>query len=62
MYCGRRVAVIYFRGKNSACRHCYDLTYASCQESDSRFSKFLQNYDGFDEVGGPASLCLKGIV
>ena len=49
MHCGRRVAVLYFGGKNFACRHCLDLTYRSCQESDSRFSKFLRNYDGFGE-------------
>ena len=31
--CGRRVAVIYGAGRYFACRHCYDLTYASQQES-----------------------------
>jgi hypothetical protein len=45
MDCGRRVAKIYF-GENFACRHCLDLTYRSCQESDKRFSRFLRNYDG----------------
>ncbi|MBA4395534.1 MAG: hypothetical protein C0407_18435, partial [Desulfobacca sp.] len=39
-----RVAVIYAGGKYFACRHCYDLTYRSCQESDSRYSRFLRNY------------------
>jgi hypothetical protein len=42
--CGRRVAVLYGAGKYFACRHCYDLTYTSCQESDSRYSRFLRNY------------------
>ena len=42
--CGRRVAVIYGAGKYFACRHCYDLTYRSCQKSDSRYSRFLRNY------------------
>jgi hypothetical protein len=42
--CGRRVAVIYGVGKYFACRHCYDLTYRSCQESDSRYCRFLRNY------------------
>jgi len=50
MTCGRRVAKIYFGGKNFACRHCLGLTYRSCQESDSRFSKFLQNYDGSGSI------------
>ena len=48
MDCGRRVAVLYLRGKYFACRHCHNLTYRSCQESDSRFNKFFQNYDGSD--------------
>jgi len=26
------------------------LTYRSCQESDSRFSKFLRNFDAFNEA------------
>jgi hypothetical protein len=46
MDCGRRVAVLYLRGKYFACRHCLDLTYRSCQESASRFTRFLRNYDG----------------
>lgn len=28
-YCGRRVAVLYLGGDLFACRHCYNLTYAS---------------------------------
>ena len=31
--CERRVAVLYGAGKYFLCRHCYDLTYASQQES-----------------------------
>lgn len=50
MDCGRRVAVLYLRGKCLACRHCHDLTYRSCQESDSRFCQFFRNYDAFDEA------------
>lgn len=30
--CGRRVGVLYL-GKYAGCRHCYDLTYQSCQDS-----------------------------
>ena len=48
MDCGRRVGVIYLRVKKFACRHCHNLTYRSCQESDSRFNKFFQNYNGSD--------------
>jgi len=32
VYCGRRVGVLYL-GKYAGCRHCYDLTYESCQDS-----------------------------
>jgi hypothetical protein len=59
--CGRRVAKLYSGGKEFACRHCLDLTYTSCQESDSRFGRFLQNYDG---LGWPEDLpyyALKGL-
>jgi hypothetical protein len=41
--CGRRVAVIYGAGKYFACRHCYDLTYRSCQESDKRINWLVTN-------------------
>lgn len=46
MACGRRVAKIYLGGKKFACRHCYNLTYTSCQESDSRFREFLRKNGG----------------
>ena len=58
--CGRRVAVIYAGGKYFACRHCYDLTYTSCQESDSRFSRFLWNYWNFAGVENMPLWALKG--
>ncbi len=34
-YCGRRVGKLYLPpgGKYFGCRHCYELTYTSCQES-----------------------------
>jgi hypothetical protein len=33
-YCGRRVGVLYLGGgKYFGCRHCYNLTYESCQDS-----------------------------
>jgi hypothetical protein len=66
--CGRRVAVLYGAGKYFACRHCYDLTYRSCQESDSRFSRFLRSdkaLRGFEAFGGIENMPLwaaKGFV
>lgn len=33
VYCGRRVGVLYLGGDYFACRHCYDLTYESRNES-----------------------------
>jgi hypothetical protein len=37
-YCGRRVAKLYLPpgGIYFGCRHCYNLTYRSCQEHDKR--------------------------
>jgi hypothetical protein len=61
MHCGRRVAVLYLRGKYFACRHCQDLTYQSCQGSDSRFSKFLRNYDGSGAAEDLPFYALKGL-
>ena len=39
-YCGRRVGKLYLPGNATyfGCRHCYDLTYRSCKEHDSRVS------------------------
>jgi hypothetical protein len=46
--CGQRVRILYFpRGAvYYACRHCYDLTYRSCQESDKRVSGLLRAFGG----------------
>lgn len=33
VYCGQRVAALYMGGKHFACRHCYDLSYASKNEN-----------------------------
>jgi len=45
--CGRRVAKLYLpRGaRYFGCRHCYDLTYLSCQRSDKRVSRLSRNPD-----------------
>ena len=62
MDCGRRVGVIYLRGKYFACRNCHNLTYRSSQEADGRFSKFLQNYDGSGRAEDLPFFALKGYV
>ncbi len=46
--CGRRVRKLYLPPKAVyfACRHCHDLTYRSCQESDKRVSALLDRFGG----------------
>jgi hypothetical protein len=46
--CGRRVRKLYLppRGTYYACRHCHDLTYRSCQESDKRIGRLLDRFGG----------------
>ena len=39
-YCGRRVGTLYKDGDYFACRHCYNLTYSSRNES-RRFGSFV---------------------
>lgn len=43
--CNHRVTKLYLppSGRYYGCRHCYDLTYESCQESDKRVS-FLRKH------------------
>jgi hypothetical protein len=43
--CCRRVAKLYLPpgGKYFGCRHCYNLTYKSSQQSDKRISFYLNN-------------------
>lgn len=42
--CGRRVGKLYLppHGRYFGCRHCYDLTYTSCQES-RKFDRLYQS-------------------
>lgn len=48
MPCNRRVLKLYLGGgKYFGCRHCYDLTYTSAQEHDSRVDALLKNRDLF---------------
>lgn len=43
--CRRRVGKLYLPpgGKYFGCRHCYNLTYKSCQESDKRINFYWKN-------------------
>jgi hypothetical protein len=43
--CNQRVSKLYLHagGRYYGCRHCYDLTYQSCQESDKRVSYLRQH-------------------
>jgi hypothetical protein len=47
-YCGRRVRKLYLPpgAVYYGCRHCYDLTYTSCQESDKRVSALCRAFNG----------------
>lgn len=38
--CGRRVAILYYNGLYFRCRHCFDLTYQS--RNESRFDRSLR--------------------
>lgn len=42
--CGKRVAKLYLPGRQIyfGCRHCYNLTYRSCQEHDNRVSALMK--------------------
>ncbi len=55
MKCWKRVAVHYAAGKYFFCRHCYDLTYSSKQESrPDRLMRKAQNIR--QRLGGSANL------
>jgi len=43
-YCGRRVGKLYLPRNATyfGCRHCYNLTYESCKEHDSRVSGLMK--------------------
>src|SRR5262249_13469992 len=43
--CGRRVGKLYLPpgGRYSGCRHCCDLTYASCQQHDKRVDRLRKD-------------------
>ena len=44
-YCGRKVGKLYLvpGGIYFGCRHCYNLTYRSCQEHDNRIDRLMKN-------------------
>ena len=50
VYCGRRVGMLYKNGDYFACRHCYDLSYASKNKSKSKFSLMLDPLFERDEI------------
>jgi len=53
--CGRRVALLYLGGRYFACRHCYNLAYASQRESDG--GRALNRAQRIREkMGGSANL------
>ena len=44
--CNRRTLKLYLGGgKYFGCRHCYNLTYESCQEHDARVDRLAKNPD-----------------
>jgi hypothetical protein len=48
--CENRVGVLYLppAGKVFACRHCYGLTYESCQQSH-KYDRVMEHLEGLDE-------------
>jgi hypothetical protein len=58
--CNRRVGVLYLppSGRYFGCRHCYDLTYTSCQESH----KFDRLHETLAERMGKELAALKRIM
>lgn len=50
VYCGRRVGKLHLHGRYFGCRHCHELTYASCQESHKydRLSSLMAGRMGED--------------
>lgn len=50
VYCGRRVGVLYLGGDYFACRHCYDLSYTSKNQSKSKWSLILDPLFKRDEI------------
>ncbi|MBU1031961.1 hypothetical protein KKE03_03510 [Patescibacteria group bacterium] len=50
IYCGRRAGVLYKAGNYFACRHCYNLSYASKNQSRNKFSLILDPLFKRDEI------------
>jgi hypothetical protein len=50
--CGRRVRKLHLDGRYFGCRYCHNLTYRSCQESDSRvYALARAGLDAMPEFG-----------
>jgi len=58
--CGRRVGTLYLPpgGRYYGCRHCYNLTYESCNESH-RFDHLFRGEDGLGMSGWGAQAILE---
>jgi len=54
-YCGRQVTKLYVAGRLFACRHCYQLAYASQQESAYQRGLWKAQKIGM-RLGGSASM------
>jgi hypothetical protein len=50
--CNRRVGKLYLpsRSRYFGCRHCYDLTYTSCQEHDKRVDALRRNPEALEAL------------
>lgn len=49
--CNRRVLKLFLGGgKYFGCRHCYDLTYESCQEHDARVNRLAKNPELLEQM------------
>lgn len=50
--CGRRVGKLYLPPRQTyfGCRHCYDLTYRSCQYSDKRLTWLKRHPEDFNRI------------
>lgn len=60
IYCGKRVGVLYKGGDYFACRHCYNLSYASRNQSRSPlFSAFDLCFEGDEIAEKQANLRVK---
>ena len=65
--CRRRIAKMYLPPKQNyyGCRHCYNLTYESCQEHDARVDRLRKNpwmLSALINNGNPSLLAIKAAI